>query len=185
LAVYELRRYLQKRLPDYHLIALYIGQIQKRADRDISETLPLLQQLENTHDGQYNLFYELYLPDEIFPLAFRALDFVVIWYERATVSGRMAHALGTSACVVGRDIEGVGETLRLIGLPAAKDLEELAEKIETLVTEPSKRIQLEKAGLTFANRLSFAKQAQKHLELAKALWQGDVLPQLDLEIYLA
>jgi len=182
LSVYELRAYLQKKLRNYRVIALYIGQIQKRADRDTTEFLPLLRQLEATHDGQYNLFYDLYLPSTIFPLAFRALDFVIIWYKRATISGRMAHALGSGACVVGRNIEGVGETLRLVGLPSASSAEQLAEQIETLVHNPHEREQLEKKAFSFANRFSFAVQAQKHIQLAESLCQGNSLPELDLNI---
>ncbi len=179
LSVFQLRERLQKKLPEHKVIGIYIGIIQKRADKPRTETLPLLNQLKSIHDGSYNLFYEEYIPDEVLPFAFRALDFTVIWYQKATQSGRMAFAQGTGTCVVGRDIEGVGETLALAGLPAAKTLDELAEKIERLVLEPERREEIERQGLDYANRFSFEVQAQKHLLIQQAVCSGRQLPVLD------
>ena len=179
LSVFQLRERLQKKLPEHKVIGIYIGIIQKRADKPRTETLPLLNQLKSIHDGSYNLFYEEYIPDEILPFAFRALDFTVIWYEKATQSGRMAYAQGTGTCVVGRDIEGIGETLRLAGLPAAKSLDELAEKTKRLVLEPQLREEILRKSLDYALRFSFDVQAQKHLLIQQAICSGKELPILD------
>lgn len=179
LSVFRLRERLQRRLPEHNVVGIYIGIIQKRMDKPRTETLPLLNRLKSIHDGTCNLFYENYIPDEILPFAFRALDFTVIWYKKATQSGRMAYAQGTGTCVVGRDIEGVGEALELAGLPAANTLDELAEKIERLVLEPERREEIQRKSLDYTNRFSFEVQAQKHLLIEQAVRSGRQVPILD------
>lgn len=72
-------------------------------------------------------------------MTIRALDFTVSWCNSATQSGRMAHAQGTGTLVVGRNIEGVDETLKLSGLTAAESLIELAENIVDLVLDSKLR----------------------------------------------
>ena len=136
LKLYQLRQILQARLPTYQVIAIYIGRIQQRKDKKMEESLPILERLKSIHDGRKNLFFEDYIPESIFPFAFQALDFAVFWCRNATQSGRMAHAQGAGACVVGRNIEGIGETLKLSGLPQVDTLEELAEKIKILTLKP-------------------------------------------------
>ncbi len=79
---------------------------------------PTLLSITDSHDGKENFFFEVYIPEDIFPKAFRALDFTVFWCNNATQSGRLAHAQGAGSFVVGRDWEGIGETLKLSGLPA-------------------------------------------------------------------
>ena len=178
-SVFRLRERLQIELPKHKVIAIYMGIIQNRVDKPRAETLPLLNELNSIHDGTRNFFYENYIPDEILPFAFRALDFTLIWYEKATQSGRMAFAQGTGTCVVGRDIEGVGETLRLSGLPAANTIDELSEKVKRLVLEPKLREEIQRKSLDYAHRFSFDVQAQKHLLIEQALCSGKEIPVLD------
>jgi len=111
------------------VVTLFSGKIQRRKDKKPDNYRHILEALKSLHNGKDRLFFEIYTPEEIFPMAFRALDFAAFWCHNATQSGRMAHAQGTGVCVLGRNWEGIGETLRLSGLPAAKTLEELAEKI--------------------------------------------------------
>lgn len=179
ISVFLLRERLQKKLPEYKIIAVYAGIIQKRVDKPPAESLPLLKQLKSVHDGRYNLFFEEYIPDEILPFAFRALDFTVIWYAKATQSGRMAYAQGAGSLVVGRDIEGVGEALGLSGLPAAVTLDELSEKIKRLILETDLKEKLWGKSDDYASRFSFAAQAQKHLLIEQTVRSEEELPILD------
>ena len=179
LKLYQLGQLVQDRLVNHRVMVIYIGRIQKRNDNGMEEYLPLLEELKSIHDGKVNLFIEDYLPEEIYPLAFGALDFSVFWASDATQSGRMAHAQGTSTCAVGRRIEGVGETLDLAGLPSAVSLEDLAEKITRLVLEPELKEEAKRSSWHYSQEFSFERQAQKHILLAEAVLSGTRLPVLD------
>jgi len=137
--------------------------------------------LRSHHDGRKNFFFEGFIPEDIFPMAFRALDFTVFWCKNATQSGRLAHAQGTGSFVVGRDWEGIGETLKLPGLPAAESLDELAEMIAQLVLEPVLKKEAAGQSRQYSKRYCFANQAKKHLLIEKALAKGRHLPALDRE----
>jgi hypothetical protein len=147
----------------------------------IETKLPILEALRSHHDGRKNFFFEVFIPEDIFPMAFRALDFAVFWCNNATQSGRLAHAQGAGSLVVGRNIEGIGETLKLSGLPAAESLDELAEMIAQLVLEPSLKKQVANQSWQYAKRYCFATQAKKHLAIENALAKGTGSPTLDGE----
>jgi len=179
LKLYRLGEMLQARLPAYKVIAIYIGVIQQRKDKKMKESLPILERLKSIHDGRKSLFFEDYIPEGIFPFAFRALDFAVFWPHNATQSGRMAHAQGAGAFVAGRNIEGIGETLKLSGLPQADTLEELAEKIKMLILKPESKEKALRSSWRYAQQFSYEVQAQKHLLLEEAVQSGGKLPILD------
>jgi len=180
--LYELGRLLQKRLPNHKVITIFIGKIQKREDRKREDFLPILQELRMLHNGKESLFFEDYLPEEILPLAFKALDFTIFWCHNATQSGRMAHAQGTGTFVVGRKIEGLGETLELSGLPTAYSLREMADKLKELVLNPKLKEENIKLSFQYARHYSFTEQAKKHFKVAEAVITGKNLPILDRTI---
>ncbi len=179
--LYRFRQLIQERVPRHRIITFVIGKIQKRKDKELSEFLPLLEGLKSVHDGEGNLFFENYLPEELLPVALRALDFTIFWPHNATQSGRMSHALGAGTCVMGRDIEGIGETLKLCGLPATETLEELAEVVREYILHPGLRQKAEERGREYAKRYSYEAQAKKHLLLAESLMANKGLPVLDGE----
>ncbi len=179
LRLYEFGRLVQRRLPSRRVVTLFVGKIQERKDRNKEAYLPILQELKRIHDGTENLFYEDFIPESVFPFAFRALDFAVFWCENATQSGRMAHAQGTGVPIVGRRWEGVGETLELSGLPAATTLEELADRVSEIMSEPKLMQQMEESNRRYSERFSFQEQARKHLILEEAVRKGMGLPVLD------
>ena len=181
LQLYKLGRVVQERLPNHLVITLFMGKIREKQADQRGRSLPVLQGLKSVHNWMENLFFEAYIPERTFPLAFRALDFAVFWCHNATQSGRMAHAQGTGVPVVGRKWEGIGETLELSGLPVADTLDELAEKIAEIVKEPRLREEMEKSSWRYADRYSFYNQAKKHLLLAETLRAGMKLPVLDGE----
>lgn len=179
MALYKLGRMVQSRLPDHRVITIYAGIVQRNRDNTLSKKRPVLEALRRVHDGERNFFFEIFMPEEIFPIALRALDFAVFWCSNATQSGRMAHAQGTGVIIAGRDCEGVGETLRLSGVPAATSLEDLAEKIAVMALEPGLRREVERRSQDYARIYCFANQARKHILIEEALSMGGPLPLLD------
>lgn len=182
LQLYEIGKRIKERLPKYRVITLFVGKIQERKDKKREAYLPILEALRSLHDGKENLFYEDYLPEELFPLAFRALDVAVFWCSNATQSGRMAHAQGTGVMIAGRNIEGIGETLSLSGLPSAKTIEEISDHIVEIIKHPSLWKMMEERSDRFKNQYSFQNQAQKHILLAEAVRHGGKFPILDEEV---
>jgi glycosyltransferase involved in cell wall biosynthesis len=179
LVLYEIGEQARRKLPGRRIVTLYAGTVANRADRKKSETMDLLRQLRLAHDGRNNLFFEEYLPEDLLPYAFRALDLCVFWCRSATQSGRIAHAMGARTCIVGRRIEGIGETLDLAGLLSVVNLDDLVEQIVRLILDPASRQDAEGQGAKYAERYSFENQAQKHRLLNDALQQGRELPALD------
>ncbi len=179
LALYEIGERVRRKLPGQRVVTLYAGTIANRADRTKSETTNLLRQLRLAHDGRNNMFFEVYLPEDLLPYAFQALDLCVFWCRNATQSGRIAHAMGSRTCIVGRRIEGIGETLDLAGLLSVVNADDLAEQIVRLILDPEARRQAENLSGEYAERYSFEKQAQKHTLLHDALEEGRELPSLD------
>lgn len=177
--LHRLRQLVQEKLPQHRVISLIIGKIHLKKDKKIEKSLPILQELKLLHDGKENLFFEHYISEEFLPLAFRTLDFSVFWCYDATQSGRMSHAQGIGACIIGRKKEGIGETLKLSGLPAGETLEELAEIIQKLTLHPELKKEVEISGRNYARRYFYGIQARKHLLLAKSLLANQNLPPLD------
>ncbi len=177
--LFELGRLVQEGLRGHRVVTIFAGIIKKINDGSPHKGIPTLEALRSSHDGKYNFFFEVYVPEDIFPIAFRALDFAVFWCHNATQSGRLAHAQGTGVFITGRDCEGIGETLKLSGLPAAESLSELAEIIAEVVLEPGMKKELENQSWKYAQRHSFAMQAKKHLFIEKILARGMDLPPLD------
>ncbi len=179
--LYEIGRRVREKLQKYRVITLFVGKIQERKDKKREVCLPILEALKSLHDGKENLFYEDYLPEDIFPFAFRALDVAVFWCSNATQSGRMAHAQGAGVPMAGRRIEGIGETLKLSGLPSARTMDELSDKIVEVIRNPDLQKKMEEMSNRFADRFSFFNQAKKHLQVEEAILKGIKLPIIDGE----
>ncbi len=183
LQLYELGRLIQEKLPQYKVVKLFAGIIQDKREKNINTYYTLLEKLKSIHNGKENLFFEVYIPEKIFPLAFSALDFTVFWSDTQTQSGIMAHAQGTGTCVVGSHWEGIEETLKQSGLPVANTLEELSGSIVELVLEPGRKEEILSHSWEYALRYSFANQAKKHLLIEKSLREGGEMPLLDRMSY--
>lgn len=183
LQLYELGRLVQEKLPHYKVITLFAGIIQNEIEKNIDDYYSVLAKLKSIHNAKENLFFEVYIPEEIFPLALSALDFTVFWSKTQTQSGIMAHAQGTGTCVVGNHWEGLGETLIQSALPVADTLAELAESIVGLILEPGRKEKILCHSREYALRYSFANQAKKHLLIEKSLREGAEMPLLDKMSY--
>ena len=112
---------------------------------------------------------QTWLPQSILPLAQRAFDINFYWPSQCTQSGVLAHALGAGAVVAGRDLEGVGETLKEAGELADTNLRHLIFKMRNLILEPELREKLEETVFKYATAFSWEKQAQIHYELAEQI----------------
>ena len=71
--------------------------------------------------------------------------------------------------VAGRDLEGVGETLKEAGQLADTDLRHLIMKIRNLILNPGLRERMEERALSYAAEFSWENQAGKHYELAEPI----------------
>jgi len=179
LRLYELGALVQEKLPQCQVIKIFAGIIRNEREKNITTYYTLLEELKSIHNGKENLFFEIYIPEAFYHLAFDALDFSPFWSRDLTQSGRMAHAQGTGTCVVGSHWEGIGETLKQSGLPVAKTPEELAERIVELVLEPGRKEQILAQSWEYALRFSFANQAKKHLLIENSLREGAEMPLVD------
>jgi hypothetical protein len=96
----------------------------------------------------------------------------------------LAHALGAGAVIAGRDLEGVGETLKEAGGFANKDLRCLLTQMRNQIINPVLGEEREEAVHKYAMRLSWQKQAQLHCELVEHVlslapsWQA---PQINYD----
>ena len=174
--IYLTMKLLQKRFPNKNIIGLYIGTLSFKSLKKIS----CIQKLRNLHNPENNFyFFETYAPEQLFAKSLKTLDIVHMWQEDCRQSGKLAHALGISAVVVGRDIEGVGETLKMSGYPALNTYEDFLDEIERVIANPESKDLMEKSSSKYARTYNWENQASKHKILVESLISGEELPLLD------
>ena len=167
---------IQKKFPNKNFIGLYIGTLSYLSKQRIS----YLQRLQNLHNPKNNFyFFETYVPERLFAKSLRVFDMVYMWQEDCRQSGKLAHALGIGATVIGRKIEGVGETLKICGYPALNTYKDFLNEIERVIVNSESKVLMKKRANKYARAYSWENQALKHLELAESLISGDNLPLLD------
>ena len=167
---------LQKRFPNKNIIGLYIGTLSYTSSTQIS----YLQKLRNLHNTNSNFyFFKTYVPEQLFAKSLKALDIIHMWQEDCKQSGKLAHAIGIGATVVGRNIEGVGETLKMSGYPALNTYEDFLDEIERIIANPGSKDLMEKSASEYARTYNWKNQALKHIELVESLISGEELPLLD------
>jgi len=154
---------LQKTIIRKRIAAVRIGSL-----RDNTNTI-YVEQLRRKQNGKDKLLLQTWLPPNVLPLAQRAFDINFYWPSECSQSGVLAHALGAGAVVAGRDLEGVGETLKEAGQLVDKDLRQLVMKMEGLILNPNLRERIEEEALRYAAEFSWENQARKHYELAESI----------------
>jgi glycosyltransferase involved in cell wall biosynthesis len=174
-AVYDLRDALQARLPERRVVGLVMGSVRDRADR---RNRRLLARLAARADDDGRFLVATLTPDAVFQAGLRALDLNLYWPDSATQSGRVAHALGVGANLIGRDVEGLGEALRDVGAPACTGFDELVSCALDLLRSPARRQSLRIRCLEYAEQYSWKRQARSHLEIAHALVESHPLATL-------
>jgi len=159
--LYPLADNLQKAIRKKRIVAIRVGNPRDKVQDSYARKLRYLAK------GRNKLLLETWLPQSILPLAQRAFDINFYWPSECTQSGVLAHALGAGAIVAGRDLEGVGETLKDAGELADRDLKQLTYKIQELILNPELMEIIEGRALAYAADFSWQNQAWKHYELAE------------------
>ncbi len=174
--IYLTMKLLQKRFLEKNIIGLYIGTLSYTGSKQVR----CLQRLRDLHNPENNFyFFEAYLPEQLFAKSLRALDIVHMWQEDCRQSGKLAHAIGIGATVIGRNIEGIGETLKRSGYPALNTYEDFLDEIERVIANPESKDLMEKSAREYASTYNWGNQASKHMELVESLISGEQLPLLD------
>jgi len=161
--LYSVRNHLQRLVPQQRVVALLIGTSRDESQKIYADKLRVEQLDENC------FLLDVWLPGSILPLAQRAFDINIYWPVNCTQSGILAHALGAGAVIAGRDLEGVGETLKDAGEIVDKDLGQLVMNIKNAAINPQYRERIEENALRYAAEYSWAQQSRRHRELAEHL----------------
>lgn len=159
--LYTARNRLQDLISHKRIVAVRIGKPRDESQRMYAE------KLRREQKGRLNLLLEIWLPENILPLAQRAFDINFYWPNDCTQSGVLAHALGAGAVVAGRDLEGFGETLEEAGGLVDTGLNNLLLKMKNLILSPELKASTEEKALNYATRFSWENQARRHYELTE------------------
>jgi glycosyltransferase involved in cell wall biosynthesis len=159
--LYAARDSLQKAIPHNRIIAVRIGSSRDELQRVYAANL------RRRSNGRDKFLFEVWLPENTLALVQRAFDINFYWPRECTQSGLLAHALGVGAVIAGRDLEGVGETLKRAGELTSTSLKRLLLMTRDLLSNRELREELEKRVLEYTKEFSWRKQARKHYELAE------------------
>jgi glycosyltransferase involved in cell wall biosynthesis len=171
---------LQQMLPRRRIVAVYAGALREAGSNVDSK---YAAKLRTSHNSPGQFFLETYLPEEVLPILLRALDTYFYWPSDCTQSGILAHALGAEATIACRDMEGVGETVKMAGGLACVDFELAIAGLKELVLNPDLRNEISESAVRYAEELSWRNQALEHFKLAERLCHSRVqrlLPTLPL-----
>jgi len=159
--LYTARDRLQRMIPHKRIIAVRIGGTRESTQKTYAE------ELRREHNGINEFLLELWLPERMLPIAQRAFDINFYWPRDCSQSGILAHALGAGAIIAGRDLEGVGETLKEAGALVDTDLRRLLMKVKDVILNPELNEKIEEKALKYAAKFSWKNQARRHYELAE------------------
>ena len=168
-ALYKVGDRLQNVLPKKRIATVRIGSARDSSQESYAE------HMKQKQNGESKFFLETLLPADILPIAQRAFDINFYWPMECTQSGILAHALGAGAIIAGRDLEGVGETLKEAGELVDTEIEQLLTKMNDLILNPEATSKIEENALRYAAKFSWIKQTWQHYELAESLVQEKML----------
>ena len=153
---------LRRLLPSRRIAAVRIGNPRENSQK------AYVRQLEQDTDQIDDFILSLsdVLPQNMLPVAQRAFDINFYWPSDCTQSGIMAHALGAGATIAGRDMEGVGETLKEAGVVVSTKMDDLVREMKKLILCPELAAMSEHNALTYAIDYSWERQALRHSALA-------------------
>jgi len=161
--LYSARDGLQELIPRRRVVAMRIGTAR------LPEHMDHVYGLRMHHNGRDKFLLDTWLPAEMLPLAQRAFDINYYWPSDCTQSGNITHAFGAGAVVAGRDLEGVGETLKEAGALYDSDPQQLLLKIRGLSIDPGLQEAVRKRAMDYAEKYSWGNQVRRHYELAEGL----------------
>jgi len=169
--LYRAQELLQQMLPRRKIVAVYAGAL-READSSIDSKYAA--ELKTSHNSSGQFFLETYLPEDILPILLRALDIYFYWPSDCTQSGILAHALGAGATIACRNMEGVGETVKMAGGKAFMDFEQAITGLKELILNPELRNEMSHRAVMYAEEFSWRNQALEHFELAEQLCHSKV-----------
>jgi len=164
--LFHARDVLHEMLPDRKIVAIYVGFL-RQTDNNVDSRCAV--ELRARYSDAGNFFLETYLPGDLLPVMLRALDIHLYWPSDCTQSGIIAHSLGTGATVACRDMEGVGETVKMAGGLTLRDFGRLIDGIRWLILDHDLRNEMSEGAVRYATEFSWRNQAIKHFELAEQL----------------
>jgi len=173
--LYNACNVLQKTLPRRKIAAVYVGLLR---EVDYSINGKHAAELRTRSSGVGQFFLETYLPEEMLAVLLRALDVYFYWPVDCTQSGIVAHALGSGATIACRDMEGVGETVKMAGGLTCADFGELVAGIGELIVNRSLGNEMAERAVKYAEEFSWRNQALKHFELAEQLLRSKQVQSL-------
>jgi hypothetical protein len=158
--LYPARDSLQELLPQRRIVAIRIGRPR------LPEHIPHAIELRKQQNRKDKFLFDIWLPEQMLALAARAFDINYYWPNDCTQSGMITHAFGAGALVAGRDLEGVGETLKEAGALYDSDPGRLLIKIRELVLDPKLQENVREKAVNYAKKYSWENQALRHYRLA-------------------
>ncbi len=164
--LFHARDVLHEMLPGRKIVAVYVGflpQTDNKADSGYTA------KLRARYSDAGHFFLETYLPGDLLPVMLRALDIQFYWPSDCTQSGIIAHSLGAGATIACRDMECVGETVKMASGLTLPDFGRLIDGIRWLILDPGLRKEMSERAARYAEEFSWRNQALKHFELAEQL----------------
>jgi len=163
--IYLVRKELEKRI-NQKIVSMYIGTVR---DPTESDQVNYAKKLKSFHDGKENFFINIYVPERILSFYLKAFDMIVFWPNSCTQSGRLSLLQGTGTCGIGKDMEGIGETMKLSALPTVETYGSLINVLSRTLTRPDSRNLMAGMARTYAQKFNCSRQTKKMLRLIKAL----------------
>jgi len=164
--LYHAHEVLQQMLPGRKIAAVRVGFL-REPDNSIDSACAAELRARRNRPGQF--FLETYLPRDVLPVLLRALDIYFYWPSDSTQSGIVAHSLGVGATIACRDMEGVGETVKMAGGLACVDFEQAIAGLRELALHPKLRKEMSRRAMRYAEEFSWRSQASRHFGLADQL----------------
>ncbi len=164
--LYGAQDLLQQMLPRRRIVAVCAGSLR---EVDNSADSKFVAELRTRHNSPGQFFLETYLPEDVLPILLRALDIYFYWPSDCTQSGILAHALGAGATIACRDLEGVGETVRMAGGLTSSDFGSLLDGVKSLIGSAALRDELSASAARYAEEFAVRNQVRRHFELADKL----------------
>ena len=163
--IYLIQEELEQRIKQ-KIISMYIGTVRDLTDND---QVNYSKKLKSFHDGKTKFFINLYIPEKTLLVYLAAFDSVIFWPNSCTQSGRLSLLQGARTCGIGKDLEGIGETLKLSGLPTVETYGSLINALSRVLTRPESRSLMTGMARTYARKVSCSIQAKKSLKLVNAI----------------
>lgn len=163
--IYLIQEELEKKI-NQKVISMYIGTV-----RDLTDNgqVNYAKKLKDYHDGKRKFFINSYIPEKKISLYLKAFDVVILWPNDCTQSGRLGLLQGAGVCGIGKNMEGIGETMKLSALPTVDTYGSLVNVLARVLTRTDSRDLMIGMSKTYARKFNCSIQAKKTLRLANAV----------------